>query len=410
MFKISYLDTFIIVLMFALLPIDMINGFLLTNNVNLPISLGQLHKLAILFFLFIRFLFYPQQLLIAVGTSFLLLIPTIYQLTIGFSEPFLFADIIKVSKYLTPLYAFLFFARYIKQAGKKEYILLLKFIKFSYVVLAGNILIKLLGFGYPMYEFGDIGSKGFFYAGNEVSALLIVISSILGIHIWKNFHWSRYLLFTLFTLFVGFTIGSKTGVLGLIIMFTLVPLKPLSFVVNIKKMISFGTAVLILIPIALYSMWRAIQETDLMIRITYFSQKFDMLTFLLSNRNVFLQDAWRAYRLKYEGIEKIIGVGQAKFEWLTNDRTVEIDVIDIFFAYGIIGVSLLILLLGILIAQASKFSRNGDHPFANFDLLMCILLIAISSTAGHVFSSGMAAIFIGLLFALMYFKKEQLVV
>lgn len=394
--------------MFALLPIDMINGFLLTNNIVFPISIGQLHKLSIIFLLFVRFLFYPQLLFIAIVTSMLLFIPSVYQIFKNFEEPFIFSDIIKISKYLTSLYAFLFFASYIRQAGIEEYNFLIKFIKFSYIILAGNILLKWVGLGYPMYEFGDIGSKGFFYAGNEVSALLVVISSILAIHIWKNFNWKWYILFSLFTLFVGFTVGSKTGVGGLLLMFSLVPLKPLSFVVNVKKLIAFAAAILFLIPIALYFMWRSIQETDLMIRLTYFSQKFDLVTFLLSNRNVFLNNAWEVYLEKYDRIEKIIGVGQTKFEFLTHDRTVEIDIFDTFFTYGLLGLSLLLLLLSILLAQASIFSRS-KHPFANFVMLLSILMIGISSTAGHVINSGMAAIFLGLLFALMYFRREQLI-
>ena len=38
---------------------------------------------------------------------------------------------------------------------------------------------------------------------------------------------------------------------------------------------------------------------------------------------------------------------------------------------------------------------------------MIWILIGISATAGHVFSSGMAAVFIGIVFALMYFKEKQ---
>lgn len=386
----------------------MINGILLNAGINLPLSIGQFHKLVILLFLFIRFSFYPQLMLVALGSTFLLFIPTLYQIITGYNEPIVFEDFIKITKYLTPLYAFLFFSSYIRQAGNREYHFLLRFVIFSYLVLAGNILLKYVGLGYPMYEWGNIGSKGYFYAGNEVSALLVILSSFLAFHIWKTKPWWQYLFFALFTLFVGFTIGSKTGVVGLIIMMSLIPIKPLSFVVNIKKMLAFGAAILVIVPVALYAMWRSIQETDLMVRFTYFSQKFDVITFLLSNRNVFFRDAWRQYMEEYNSVEKFIGVGQSKFEILTFERTVEIDVVDIFFAYGFIGVFLMIILLGIILAQASRFSRTGNHPYANFVLMMTLLLIAISSTAGHVFSSGMAAIFIGLLFGWMYFRKEQL--
>ena len=38
---------------------------------------------------------------------------------------------------------------------------------------------------------------------------------------------------------------------------------------------------------------------------------------------------------------------------------------------------------------------------------MLSVLLLISTTAGHVFSSGMAAVFIGLLFSLMFIKKNE---
>ncbi len=404
MLKVANLDRFIIMLMFALLPVDMINGVLLTKGVNLPISIGQFFKLVILFFLLFRFMFYPKQFIFAVGFTLLLFIPTIYQLLKGFEKAIVFDDFIKISKYLTPLYSFLFFVSYIKKSRESELEFFLKFIKFSYIILIVNILIKHIGLGYPMYEFGSIGSKGYFYAGNEVSALLIILSSILGFVIWKSGNKTNYLLFAALTLLSGLTISSKTGVGGILLVFLLIPMRPPSLKINVRKTAIFALTALSLVPTALYLMWRYIQNTDLMIRLTHFSQKFDFLTFILSNRNVFFKDAYENYIEKYDIVEKAIGVGQTKYEYLNPLNVVEIDILDIFFAYGIMGALYFSMVMTFLIVQAIRFSKNAAYPFANFVLLMILLLLAISSTAGHVYSSGMAAIFIGALFSLMYYK------
>jgi heme A synthase len=86
---------------------------------------------------------------------------------------------------------------------------------------------------------------------------------------------------------------------------------------------------------------------------------------------------------------------------------VEIDFADILFAYGILGLLYFIALMFFLIIQALRFSNARKYPYSNFILLMILTLLGISTTAGHVYSSGMAALFIGLLFALMYFKKDE---
>ena len=58
--------------------------------------------------------------------------------------------------------------------------------------------------------------------------------------------------------------------------------------------------------------------------------------------------------------------------------------------------------------QSLKFKRTGINDYASFVFLMIIVLFFISGTAGHVYSSGMSAVFIGLLFSLMFLKTNNL--
>lgn len=392
--------------MFALLPVDMLNGILLKKGINLPMSIGQLYKLIILAFLFFRFIFKPKLLVFSLGLTFLLFLPSIYQAVKQLNAEFLFDDIIKISKYLAPLFSFLFFVDFIKRAEEPGIRKLIKLARFSYLVLAGNILLKYVGLGSPMYEFGSIGSKGFFYAGNEISALLVILSSIIAFNLWQNKKRVQYFLFWAFTLFIGLTISSKTGVVGIALVFLLIPLKRPSIKLSIGRLMFFLGAILIVIPLAFYLSWKFIQGTAFYIRLQYFSAKFDLWTFLLSNRNVFFYDAYKKFITEYSVIEKIFGVGQGQYELINNGSIVEVDFADILFAYGIIGLLYFLIIMVFLLIQAMRFSKNNKYIFANFVLLMTLVLLAISSTAGHVFSSGMAAVFIGLLFSLMYYKRN----
>jgi hypothetical protein len=113
------------------------------------------------------------------------------------------------------------------------------------------------------------------------------------------------------------------------------------------------------------------------------------------------------YLEKYNFIEKIIGVGQTTYESLNGDSIVEIDIADIFFAYGFVGLLMFVLIMFMTYYQAIKFRATINYPFAGLVSLMILILLGISTIAGHVFSSGMSAVFIGLLFSLMYYKKDS---
>ena len=207
------IDRLTIYIMFFLLPVDMLNGVLLTNDINLPLSVSQILKMLLLFLMFISFIKYPKYLFYSVGLSIILLIPTIFQIIQFKGISLIFKDLIKISKYLIPVFSFFFFYIYLKKSTAS---LIFKLVYFSYFILIGNILIKHVGFGYPMYNYDDIGSKGFFYAGNEISALLLILSSMVSFKIWNRNKY-LYVLTALLNVFVALTISSKTSLFGIVL-------------------------------------------------------------------------------------------------------------------------------------------------------------------------------------------------
>ncbi len=390
--------------MFALLPVDMVNGILLQNNVNLPISLGQFYKFFILVFLFFRFCFKAKLLVTSSIIGFLLFLPSVYQSIIGSTDISLFTEVVKITKYLTPFFCFLFFVEFIKKREGYAYRKLIQLVWFSYTVLVINTFIKYIGLGYPAYANGNIGSKGFFFAGNELSALLIIVSAILGFKLWLNGKKKAYYLFLVLNLLAALTISSKTAVLGIILIFFAIPFQKNSF--SIKKLLALITSVVVFLPIVFFASWKFIQNSALILRIQFFYEKFDFWTFILSSRNTFLKKSFDTYWNEYTILEKIIGVGRAKYEYLNENKIVEMDIIDIFFSYGFLGVAIFIGMMVLLLMQAKRFWKTGDYPFASLVLLMIGILLLISTMAGHVYGAGMSAVFIGLLFSLVYVKQN----
>ena len=407
MIKLKTLDSYILLIMFLLLPIDMLNGIFLKNGIVLPLSIGQFFKIIILLFVLVRLSIKPAKLIFVFASFSLLLAPTFYQLYMGNKGVSLLFDIIKISKYITPLVCFMFFVDVIKNDHQKNINLIFKLVNFSYLILIGNIFLKYIGLGYPMYEFGKIGSKGFFYAGNEISALLIILSSIIAYRLWMNNSKLKYFLFLLLNIVVGVTVSSKTGIFGIIIVFLLIPIRGSFIKINIKKLLIIVSSVFVIIPSIIIYYWDYILKSTIFIRLNYFWNKFDILTFLLSNRNNFFNDAFDIYKENYNLFEKTIGVGQSRYEYLNNNITVEIDIIDIFFSLGFIGLILFLLFNIYLFIQSINFKRTQINIYSGFVFLMGFILFIISTTAGHVYSSGMSAVFIGLLFSLMFIKKEK---
>ncbi|MBU2974886.1 O-antigen ligase family protein [Zobellia sp. B3R18] len=383
----------------------MINGILLMNGINLPISFGQFYKLAIILCLLIRFLFTVRLLISTLIITFLLLIPSIYQILHDPEGSSVFLDLIKVTKYITPFICFLFFVNAFKHSRDKIYPLSLSLVKVSYFILILNIFVKYLGLGYPAYKNGGMGSKGFFYAGNEISALLIILCSILAFVIWEQGNKTKYYIFLFINLLGGLTISSKTAILGILLVFFIIPFQGKSL--KIKRFIPLITATIALLPIVFFLSWKFIQNSSIMLRFQYNYDQLDIWSFILSSRNVFLVNSYETYKNEYDFIEKIIGVGETKYEYLNDFKVVEMDIVDIFFTYGFIGLATFLLMIYFVFLQSKKFSRCNDRPFANLVTMMVLILLLISTLAGHVFGSGMSAIFIAVLFSLMYVKRER---
>ena len=132
---------------------------------------------------------------------------------------------------------------------------------------------------------------------------------------------------------------------------------------------------------------------------------FEILTFLYSNRNNFAANGWEVFNSQYSLFEQFFGVGQQYYLKLAI-KSAEIDVIDMLFYYGYFGLLFLLGLISTMFVKSFVQFRKKTFVFARYSLFMITLLFIISLTAGHTFFSGLSGPFIGLVFALPYFKTN----
>lgn len=403
-------DWVIILAMFFLLPIDMINGILLKGGVEFPISIGQIYKLFVLVLISIRLLVNPKtDFLILIFFLVLFSIPSWIQFLKNdtYTLRILFDDFIKLSKYISIFLALVYFTRVYRFPRKRTRILLKNWFVFSYIVFAVNILLKYVGLGFPFYNYDNTGTTGFFYAGNEISALHLVLYAILAYHLYeiKNKKTLFYLFF-LFNLFLGITITSKTAMLGVVLVTILIfaTIENLNRI-NLRKLVIWISSFVLFIPLAAYMAYKLLKDSQIMERINYFYNKWDFVTFIFSQRNLRVEKMMPIYIEEWNFLEKIIGGGQYFYENRLG-QVIEIDFFDIFFAYGIIGGVLFIIILFFLFLKAFVQLKNR-YPYARLSLLMLFVLALEASIAGHVFNSGIAGIYIGACLGLMFYKPAS---
>ncbi|MGM0634648.1 MAG: O-antigen ligase family protein [Bacteroidota bacterium] len=409
-YTISYkqLDYVVVFSMYLLIPVDLLNGFLINNNINLTFSVAQLYKAYFLIALLLALTQRLSDLVFVFVAAMLLVLPTIVSVLTKNEFWFVTTDFVKVTRYILVFMSFLFMKKFIQNRGDYAIQKLMKVLIFSYVLIVTSIFLKYIGFGYPMYKTGNLGSRGFFSAGNEVSVLMLVVSAIIAFYIWKKKKIKLYVLFFILNLILGLAIGSKTASVGSLILLTLIPLKKPTMLTKIGRLLKVALLLIFIVPLVIFFSWEYITSSDIYTRIFYFYHKFDLITFLLSNRNTFLINAFESYTTEYSFLEQLIGVGESRYIEMNEETTVESDIFDIFFSYGAVGLALFLSWLSYLWVQFARFSKKKEkYPFANFGFLILVFLTLVSTFAGHTFSSGIAAVFIGVIFALPYYKNKN---
>ena len=407
--KIQDIDIVIWALLLPILIIDSINGMLYENNIETPFSISQVYKLGLVGLFLLRLLKTPKYLCLIFALFAYMILPSIVRWSKGVIEgKVIIQDLIFAFKYLIIVISFFYFKVVLSTLQRAEIPKYFIWIKLSYFVLAVNLSLKLVGLGYPMYLTGNIGSRGFFIAGNEISALLIILSCILGYYYWVvNKNVRLFAMYGVISFFLGLLISSKTGMLGIILVYLLIIGSTTRFDLRSKKTVKRLLYILTVCFVFLGGIVLFVQNSAIMSRYLFFWHKMDFFTFMLSSRNIFLAEMLPIFESSYTTLEKWIGVGNTSFEELANQK-IEIDFLDILFTYGYLGVLLFGVLLVVYYNKVLKLiKKKTSFVYAKLSLLCGFILVLLSCLSGHIFNSGIAGIFIGFVLSLAYYKKSD---
>lgn len=284
----------------------------------------------------------------------------------------------------------------------------------SFTVLALNLILGVLGYGFSSYgsttqdESDGIGVKGFFYAGNEVSGLLILFFGTTLHLLWQN-HKLAYFLFSPIVLIAGLLVATKSAMLSAAVLVFVIPLfnerNRLLNITWLKVKMMFpilmvgSILMLVFIPI--------LEAAGVWDRLVWFYQKKGIAGLILSGRDEFLMTSIAAYQQFASLPEILFGFGTTLS--LIGSKSIEIDPLDLYFWFGLSGF-LLFLLLAILFFRTSYLAtQKSDSFWGPCVLVINIILFGVSCIAGHIFTSGMLAPFIGLVNGMAYadFYRKQ---
>lgn len=276
----------------------------------------------------------------------------------------------------------------------------LKIIMITYLIYLNLIVIPYLfkygNYADNFYE-GKNGFYGLFYGGNEISNILVILLPLVIEYLVRKKSYFLIILTFVELLLCIYLVGTKTLMLGSIIVsiyFLFKYLRPVYKKFSKKKKgILWGLAFLIFLGILVVlprmavtkNIIRAIEYYDFNLSNIFSLNGLDKLIF--SGRLEVLKSVGNLYR-NSSLFSILLGLGKS---YIILFKGIEIDIFDIFFTLGISG----ILVYGYVMLKNIKSEKLKGVYLFTFILSMVISLIT-----GHVLNTPNVSVFIGLLFSL----------
>ena len=256
---------------------------------------------------------------------------------------------------------------------------------------------------YFIYE-EKIGYLGLFYGGNEISAILIGLLPTSINALIKNKNKIINIVFIVELLACTILVGTKTLMLGVIIVILYFSIKYLKN--NFNSFSKLKKRLTIIVPVIFFIVFIVVLPYTPMYKNIVTAAKFFNVDFsnlfsmyglnkiVFSGRLGFLSKVNNIF-INSGILTLFLGLGKTIF---SVTKLIEIDMFDIFYTIGIVGFSIWFIYMLISIR---KVKLTGVYK------LTFILLVMISLIAGHVLISTNVSIYLALMVILNKNEKEE---
>lgn len=395
-------------LIFISLPLDALTGYFVNKGIGFAIF-SSIGKGALIIFIFFYLLMYNLRYALIIFSGAFVLLGSIFLQAIGKIEFLYISSVYNILKLLLPfsIFYFLFASRPDESNFHNRNIVLTKYsLTFFSIFYLANILVGVMGYGYSTYQFEEFsfGTKGFFYSGNEVSGLLIILCGYSLTRL-CNAHIASYMLVSGIFIYAGIRIGTKVSVLSPILLAIFAYLfkntrRGILFYAR-AGMLSLSLILFIFVSFLVFDI--STIHSPIMERAFMVMRETDFLSSALSGRDIYLRQVADFLYDNATPLDLIAGPGQAYLDFNTSKGSVEIDLVDSYLWFGIPGAFSFVMWTLILIrkntANKISLSNYGSH----FSIIF--LTVAVSFLSGHIFISGMLAIPLMLYIYYSYYEK-----
>lgn len=261
---------------------------------------------------------------------------------------------------------------------------------YSFVI----IVAALTKTAFNSYEVAKVGSSGYFYAANEIGAIMAILMPLVIMNIYNKFNIKNIMCLLVIIISI-IILGTKTPIISLFICLIYYTFK------NIKK-INMKRLLLILMPIILIGIiilpktpiYKNIIIHSNYLNISSPSDLYSINTldhFVLGSRYKFLKDNTSIY-LDSDFKDKLVGIG-----YTTNTKQAEMDFNDLYFRLGLVG----FLIYFIPIIYFVSLNKIYNYKY----LLPVLIILLVAGVGGHVLTAPAVSIYVALL--LNKFIREE---
>ncbi len=384
--------------------IDIVTSIML-NYFNLNITIGMLFRFIFLLSIIIFYLLVKNN-----SSNY----KKIYLLTI-FIFSIIYSVIMLLNKgntilisELTNYFKIIYFPLLITLIDKEDIkIDINTLINIAIIYLVLILIPNILHISFNSYTQGKIGSVGLFNSGNEISAILAILTPFIVNYIFmKNQNLIKKIILILLVLLTYFQMGSKIVIISLIlsIIFNLTITIKNDKNFNTKKLIYLLLSLIIIVTLLIIFIPKTNFYYNIVLHLNYLgiNNISDLFTYNTLNRFIFSDrlsflSITNNYFINGSIIQKLFGLGSIinPYTDYIYIKSIEMDLFDIFYNIGIIGFIIYIIPL---IKGFKELNKNSLIIFS------AILSIVIATLVGHTLLAPAVAIYI-----IIIFKMEKLI-
>lgn len=393
--RLPLLDLIILLLAKWYLLVDAGNGVLLSFS-GQSVPLSALYKSTLLLLLLAALLREQVRgLLWLMALVLLLLAGPFYSLLHSGNSSGFGYDAGMVLKLLSPLLAALYFFQFSKRSPELAKQALQQIFLFSFAILVLNMALGRLGFGFSAYLPNDylpdlnLGTKGYFKATNELSALLLVLTGYLLALYWPIAK-LKFVVVLVLSLFAASSMLTKTGMAGVLLLAFFIPLlQEKDSWWRYRKQLLWLPVLLMSAVLLLTWQWPVLLASSVGQKLQLVYQQQGLLGVLLSSRDQYALDNWNLSAVYFNDWHRLLGIGHTGLELYSSKALAEIDPVDLLLWFGIAGFGYFLCWFAVILKQSWLGYQQQPRGLAAGVLVLNMVLLLVATMAGHTLTSGM---------------------